>query len=79
MSWDTTTCCLTCVRPYRIASTLVAHGCASLRWPAPNQCCVACTASGARFSVGVVADIGGEGRVDHSVCICEQLSMGVDN
>jgi len=81
MSWDATTCCLTCACPYCIACTLVAHGCASWRWPAPSHSCVACAVWGARLSlvVTVVADIEGEGRVDHCVCICEQLSMGVEN
>ena len=79
MSWDATTCCLTCACPYRIAYTLVAHGCASWRWPAPSQSCVVFAVWGARLSVVVVADIGGEGHVDHCVCICEKMSMGVEN
>jgi len=36
------TSCLTCVRPYRIACTLVVHSSVSWRWPAPNHSCVAC-------------------------------------
>ena len=63
MSWDAMTCCLTCVCPYIIA-------CASWCWPAPSHSCVTYDAWGARLSVAVVADIGGEGRVDHCVCIC---------
>ena len=75
MSWDAMTCCLTSARPYRIACTLVALGCASWRWPALSHSCVVCAAWGARLSVAVVVDIGGEGRVDHFVCICEQVSI----
>ena len=66
MSSDATTCCLTCVRPYRIACTLVAHGSVSWCWPDLNHSCVTCAVWGARLSVAVVADIGGEGRVESS-------------
>jgi len=34
---------------------------------------------GARLSVAVVVDIRGEGRADHCVCICEHVSMGMEN
>mmetsp|Transcript_96861 Transcript_96861/g.156258 ORF Transcript_96861/g.156258 Transcript_96861/m.156258 type:complete len:254 (-) Transcript_96861:256-1017(-) len=76
MSSDATTCCLTCVRPHRIACTLVAHGSVSWRCPAPNHFCVACAVWGARLSAAVVADIGGEGRVDHCRKWQSQIALG---
>ena len=76
-SWDAMTCCLTCARPYRIACMFVR--CASWCWPVPSHSGVACVAWGAQLSVEVVEDIRGEGHVDHCVCICEQVSMGVEN
>jgi len=57
MSWDTTTCCLTCARQYFIVTTLVVHGCASWCWPAPSHPFVVWADWGPRLSVVVVLDI----------------------